>query len=108
MQNHGVMIKAIAINHGYDAQSRQLIEEMAELTKAINKFWRKQLQCGDVKLEDVPFDVKERRDILEEVADVQVMLEQMVFLLGANWHGIKLIMDGKIRREMKRITEGPE
>lgn len=37
-------IQKIADTYGYDAQSRQCIEEMAELTQAINKFWRKPLQ----------------------------------------------------------------
>lgn len=41
----------IADKYGYDAQSRQCIEEMAELTQAVNKFWRKQLGCGMVSLE---------------------------------------------------------
>ncbi len=36
-------IQKIAQIYGYDAQSRQCIEEMAELTQAINKFWRKVL-----------------------------------------------------------------
>lgn len=31
-------IKKIARRYGYEAQSRQCIEEMAELTQAINKF----------------------------------------------------------------------
>lgn len=39
-------IKKIARHYGYEAQSRQCIEEMAELTQAINKYWRKYLQCG--------------------------------------------------------------
>ena len=38
-------IEFIANHYGYDAQSRQCIEEMAELTQAINKFWRNQLDC---------------------------------------------------------------
>ena len=33
-------IKKIAVTYGYDAQSRQCIEEMAELTQDINKMWR--------------------------------------------------------------------
>lgn len=33
-------IRYIADHYGYEAQSRQLIEEMAELTQAINKMWR--------------------------------------------------------------------
>ena len=47
-------IKAIADRYGYDAQSRQCIEEMAELTQAINKFWRKQLDCGKIELSKKP------------------------------------------------------
>lgn len=34
-------VQYIADHYGYDTQSRQLIEEMAELTVAINKGWRK-------------------------------------------------------------------
>lgn len=34
-------IQYIADHYGYEPQSRQLIEEMAELTVAINKLWRK-------------------------------------------------------------------
>lgn len=45
-------IKAIVEKYGYDAQSRQCIEEMAELTQAINKFWRKQLDCGKIEFPD--------------------------------------------------------
>ena len=33
-------IQYIAKHYGYEPQSRQLIEEMAELTVAINKAWR--------------------------------------------------------------------
>ena len=33
-------IAFIAHYYGYEAQSRQLIEEMAELTQSINKKWR--------------------------------------------------------------------
>lgn len=33
-------IKYISDFYGYEVQSRQLIEEMAELTKVINKLWR--------------------------------------------------------------------
>ena len=33
-------IQYIADHYGYEPQSRQLIEEMAELTVALNKAWR--------------------------------------------------------------------
>lgn len=47
-------IKIIAEHYGYDSQSRQCIEEMAELTQAINKFWRNQLGCGKYELPNDP------------------------------------------------------
>ena len=37
------------ITYGYESQSRQLIEEMAELTVAINKLWRVERFCDRKK-----------------------------------------------------------
>lgn len=42
--NEAEKIKIVADHYGYGAQSRQCIEEMAELTQAINKWWR---VCGN-------------------------------------------------------------
>ena len=65
-------IKKIAATYGYDEQSRQCIEEMAELTKAINKYWRKDLQCGKYPYNPwdgyMPDDSKEYDNLLEEIA----------------------------------------
>lgn len=56
---------------------------MAELTQAINKMWRKSFACGLVTLEDVLkeetetqkfSDEKEWQNVVEEIADVQIML----------------------------------
>lgn len=44
-------IKIIAEHYGYDSQSRQCIEEMAELTQAINKWWRV-CGCADYVMAD--------------------------------------------------------
>lgn len=93
-------IKAIAENYGYDAQSRQCIEEMAELTQAINKFWRKQLDCGKKSITDVPFSTPEEENIIEEIADVQIMLWQMEQLLQCN---IDSIVEEKLDRQMERM-----
>lgn len=97
-------IHKIAEHYGYDAQSRQLIEETAELTKAINKFWRKNLLCGQVKL--TPELVKrlkqtpEYKDVLEEVADVHIMIMQITHLLQLD---IMPMIDFKLQRQMERI-----
>ena len=70
-------IQTIAEHYGYDNQSRQLIEEMSELTVAINKYWRKILFCGKKKIENVEFPMPEESNVIEEIADVEIMLEQM-------------------------------
>ena len=70
-------IQKIADTYGYDAQSRQCIEEMAELTQAINKFWRKDLKCGQLTTLEVPIGSPQELSIIEEIADVQIMLWKM-------------------------------
>ena len=97
-------IKIIAEHYGYDAQSRQCIEEMAELTQAINKFWRNQLDCGKYELQDdqeeIPVFTKEYDNIIDEMEDVQVMLLQMAYLLKTD---IQSMVDIKLNRQLERI-----
>lgn len=97
-------IKIIAEHYGYDAQSRQCIEEMAELTQAINKFWRNQLDCGKRRLqndpEEIPVFTKEYDNLFEEMADVQVTLLQMAYLLKID---IQSMVDIKLDRQLERI-----
>lgn len=100
-------IQRIADFYGYDPQSRQCIEEMAELTKAINKFWRKQLKCGEKEFEISPTKYgdnlvtpKEYNNLIEEMADVQIMLWQMEYLLNAD---TSLIIEQKLNRQIERI-----
>lgn len=97
-------IKIIALKYGYDAQSRQLIEEMAELTQAVNKFWRKQLGCGKNNLDGCPKESKEYDNLVEEIADVQIMLWQMLFMLGAE-EQMQVDIESKLQRQINRILE---
>ena len=97
-------IETIVEEYGYDAQSRQCVEEMAELTQAINKFWRKQLGCGKVSLEDVSFRNGEFQNLVEEIADVQIMLEQMKIFLDCDTI-VREVMDDKLERQINRITK---
>lgn len=85
----------IAEHYGLRPQSDQTIEEMAELTLALRKFWR----CDTEEHEEYK---RRRCDIAEEIADVKIMLEQIEYLFDiesevANWK-----ID-KINRQMKRI-----
>jgi NTP pyrophosphatase (non-canonical NTP hydrolase) len=100
-------IKRISEYYGYDPQSRQCIEEMAELTKALNKFWRKNLLCGQMKLTPELVerlkDTPEYKDVLEEIADVEIMLNQIVYLLDMD---TSEMVDFKLQRQIERIEKG--
>ena len=91
-------IKNIAEHYGYDSQSRMMIEEMAELAQAINKLYRVQ---GNGQPTDI--DIKEALDhIHEEMADVEIVLDQIKWLLGCEAN-VKIWKDIKIARQVKRI-----
>lgn len=96
-------IKTMSTFYGYDAQSRQLIEEMAELTQAINKYWRKQLECG----KRTPFATKpnneEWKNIVEEIADVQICIKQVKYLLDIQDKDIIPVLERKLNRQLERI-----
>lgn len=96
-------IQKIAQAYGYDAQSRQCVEEMAELTQAINKFWKKALECGKGKQPDGEKYITMAPaydNLVEEVADVQIMLWQMEYLLNAD---TSIIIQQKLDRQIGRI-----
>lgn len=97
-------IEIIAEHYGLEEQSLQCIEEMAELTVAINKVRRHisdeiELVHGrkahSIWLEPI-------NNMIEEIADVQIMLNQLVFLTNSH-EQVEKIMDEKIKRQMERI-----
>jgi NTP pyrophosphatase (non-canonical NTP hydrolase) len=70
---------------------RQTVEEMAELTQVICKAER--------------YDLDTVRDhLVEEVADVSIMIEQLEYLLGDS--RITQIKAEKIERQKRRIEDG--
>ena len=97
-------IEQISEHYGFDSQSRQCIEEMAELTKALNKFWRKNLLCGQMRLTPELLQrlkqTPEYKDVLEEVADVQIMISQITHLLDMD---VSEMMNFKLQRQIERI-----
>lgn len=96
-------LQVIKDRYTYDAQSRQAIEEMAELTQAINKFWRKEMNCGyTLHEEDKNKDYREH--IAEEIADVYICLKQMEMFLDIG-ESVENYIDYKINRQLKRIGE---
>ena len=98
-------IQKIADTYGYDAQSRQCIEEMAELTQAINKMWRAKNNAvsATTSTEIMRYDaifLNKKKNLIEEIADVQIMLWQMAYLLNAD---ATPIIEKKLDRQLERI-----
>ena len=88
-------IKKIADHYGLESQLNILQEELSELIQAVSKYRR-----GDPS------------HILEEIADVEIMLDQVKYLLGnpeiprvVVEKFIKIIREDKIKRQLKRIDE---
>ena len=83
----------IADHYGLESQLNILQEELAELIQAVSKYRR-----GDPD------------HIIEEIADVEIMLDQVVYLLDKDTsvdieYFIGLHIDKKLRRQLKRIKE---
>ena len=92
-------IREIAQYYGYDSQTRQAIEELAELIQAISKHIR---FFGNTRLsKSAPCE--ERNRVIEEMADVTIMLIQIKELLGITDDDINREMTRKVHRQEERI-----
>lgn len=85
-------IRHIADHFGYEKQKNLLIEEMAELIQALNKFDRKKNE-------------EAYENIIEEMADVELMIEQTQYLLAADRQAIEKIKEEKIERTLLAIDQ---
>lgn len=81
--------KSIANHYGREHQVLIAIEEMSELTKELCKYFRR-------------FDRK--KEIVEEVADAQIMLEQLIELFGIEGDVDKMV-DYKLNRQFRRMEQ---
>ena len=90
-------IQYIANHYGYEPQSRQLIEELAELIQAVCKHNR---AFGGKQLSESR-ECTEKDAIIEEMADVTIMMCQLQHILGIG----NLDLDSKIERKLNRQIE---
>lgn len=91
-------IRIIAERYGYEPQSRQCIEEMAELIQAINKLYRRKNFGGN------SLEVAEAQaNVLEEISDVLIMIWQLKVLLGIGEGELYDKINAKLDRQLKRI-----
>ena len=86
LENATVLIRKIADHYGLDIQQLKLIEECGELIVAVAK--------------------GEDKNIIEELADVSIMLEQVVYLMNCK-KKFKMAKAMKINRQLGRM-EGEE
>lgn len=86
--NKTELLKKAINTYGVQAQKDMMIEEMSELTKAILKE-RRALKDRNKKYIDLEVA---RVEIKEEIADVQIMLNQMKIIYGSTnkWENLKL------------------
>ena len=82
-------IKTIADHYGIKKQLRQLAEECSELAVEASHSARK---GTTVK-------------IIEEIADVQIMIEQIIYLARIDRCDIQDCINFKLDRQMKRIEK---
>lgn len=92
----------IAEHFGLELQMQQLIEEMAELTQAICKHKRKKGEGQPLSDTIAARHVEE--NLIEELADVKLVLEQVIFLLRAE-KDVQKVVSQKIERTLERIGE---
>ena len=77
-EREGAILEAALEKYGAARQRRKMIEEMAELTQALCKLERTAEPMGY----DAADTVRANNHVLEEIADVQIMLNQMQLLYG--------------------------
>lgn len=96
-------IHKIAEHYGFASQSIMLIEEMAELTKSITKF-RRVIEGYQPPSKPISAD-KAMESVVEEMADVEIMLEQLKHLLHIPDEMITTVKFVKVKRTLDIIEQ---
>lgn len=84
--------QTIANYYGKNSQILIAIEEMSELAKELCKYKR---------------NFERRKEIIEEIADCQIMLEQLIELFGIK-REVSDMIDYKLERQLMRIDNERE
>lgn len=94
--------RCIARHYGYYAQSVQAIEELSELITAIAKHRR---MVSKMTAPHDPREIggKERNNVIEEMADVTIMIWQMQYLVGIDGQEVYNVIRQKLDRQLERI-----
>ena len=93
--------------YGADKQIDQAIEEMSELIKALLKHRRKAIQLEGGNVNPTPDTDLARSDILEETADVIIMLIQIIMIFGGR-DFVERTIESKVDRQKKHLRKGTD
>ena len=85
-------IGEIAEHYGAKAQSMQTCEECAELIQAVSKLTRGETTSA-VRI----------MSLIEEIADVRIMMSQLMYLYGIPESEITSQIEEKLKRQLERI-----
>ena len=85
-------ITIIAMHYGMKAQSMQTCEECAELIQAVSKLTRGETTSA-VRI----------MSLIEEIADVRIMMSQLMYLYGIPESEITNQIEEKLKRQLERI-----
>lgn len=88
-------IHTIATHYGVEKQSMQTCEECAELIQAVSKLTRGETSARILSL-------------IEEIADVRIMMSQLMLLYGISDLEVTEVMQAKLERQLERIKRKPE
>lgn len=83
-------ITIIAMHYGMKAQSMQACEECAELIQAVSKLIR---GVNEIRI----------LSLVEEIADVRIMMSQLMQLYGIPETEIATLVERKLERQLERI-----
>lgn len=83
--------------YGYEAQSNQLVE----LIQAVNKYRRVETGLGQPVAEDKKAIARD--NLVEEIADVELMLEQVKYLLQIPEDELLAVKTFKVNRTRERM-----
>jgi NTP pyrophosphatase (non-canonical NTP hydrolase) len=83
-------IKYIAKHYGFHHQLTKTVEECGEFIVALSKLAN---------------DEGSRADVVEEMADVMVMLQQMQYFLCIDLSELHKAIDVKVKRQIERMNQ---
>lgn len=94
------LLRNIISHYGAAKQTDMAIEEMSELTKALLK-WRR---TADIENISDLYLSSLHSDIAEEIADVQIMLDQLTLIYNVE-DAVNEWISKKIKRTLDRMKE---